>query len=248
MKPENLNINFAEGENRKEIVIREIDKVVETELPALEPEKLSIEGTITAPARFLEKRWQDEQVEHSRTHILVDRDKMHITLIANETDRRNRMTVVGRLMLSRQYLAFGINEKEDWDPVDLANFFRINRTYFDGKEENMKLVTALKGFQAKVSQTVEREEKDNGSRADVFRQVVDSSLPESFAIRIPIFKDSEPALIKVEIIAHVHGRDFELELISPEAAAILEEHRDKIIDEQLALISMHCPEIPIIEV
>ncbi len=250
MDPEKLNIFFPEGKDKAELIIRQVNDEVKKELPIQEPDTVSISGNITAIFDFLEKRWsaEDNQIDHCRTHILVDRDKLNMELIVNETDKRNRKSVVGKIVLSRQYYDFGINDKENWDPMDLGNFFRINRTYFSSKEENMALVTALKGFRAKVHQTVEREEKDNGGKTDVFRQVVDSTLPKAFSINIPIFKGTDPSTINVEIIAHVHGREFELELISVDAAAIVEECRDNLFNEQIDKIRELAPEIPIIEV
>lgn len=249
MDPEKLNINFADGEGVKELIIREVDTVVEDKLPVLEPDKVEISGNITAIFAFLEKRWnaEDSQVDHCRTHILVDRDNLQMTLVVNETDKRDRKTVVGTIQLSRQYTAFGVNKKL-WESTDLGNFFRINRSYFEKKETNMSLVTLLKRFTAKVNTEVEREEKDNGSVTDVYRKVVDSNLPEAFAVKIPIFKGTQPEVFSIEIIAHVEGKHAVLELISPDAEAIVEEVRDKLIDEQIEKIKELAPEIPIIEV
>jgi len=249
MDPEKLNINFAEGEGVKELIIREVDTVVEDKLPVLEPDKVEISGNITAIFAFLEKRWnaEDAQVNHCRTHILVDRDNLMMTLVVNETDKREKKTVVGTIQLSRQYTAFGVNKKL-WESTDLGNFFRINRSYFEKKETNMSLVSLLKRFTAKVNTEVEREEKDNGSVTDVYRKVVDSNLPEAFAVKIPIFKGSQPEVFTIEIIAHVEGKHAVLELISPDAEAIVEEVRDKLIDEQIEKIKELAPEIPIIEV
>lgn len=249
MDPEKLNINFANGEVVKELIIREVDTVVEDKLPVLEPDKVEISGNITAIFAFLEKRWnaEDAQVNHCRTHILVDRDNLMMTLVVNETDKREKKTVVGTIQLSRQYTAFGVNKKL-WESTDLGNFFRINRSYFEKKETNMSLVSLLKRFTAKVNTEVEREEKDNGSVTDVYRKVVDSNLPEAFAVKIPIFKGSQPEVFTIEIIAHVEGKHAVLELISPDAEAIVEEVRDKLIDEQIEKIKELAPEIPIIEV
>lgn len=249
MDPEKLNINFAEGEGVKELIIREVNTVVEGELPVLEPDKVEISGNITAILAFLEKRWnaEDSQVDHCRTHILVDRDNLQMTLVVNETDKREKKTVVGTIQLSRQYTAFGVNNKL-WESTDLGNFFRINRSYFEKKETNMSLVSLLKRFTAKVNTEVEREEKDNGSVTDVYRKVVDSNLPEAFAVKIPIFKGTQPEVFSIEIIAHVEGKHAVLELISPDAEAIVEEVRDKLIDEQIEKIKELAPEIPIIEV
>ena len=249
MDPEKLNINFADGEAVKELIIREVDTVVEDKLPVLEPDKVEISGNITAIFAFLEKRWdaEDAQVNHCRTHILVDRDNLMMTLVVNETDKREKKTVVGTIQLSRQYTAFGVNKKL-WESTDLGNFFRINRSYFEKKETNMSLVSLLKRFTAKVNTEVEREEKDNGSVTDVYRKVVDSNLPEAFAVKIPIFKGTQPEVFSIEIIAHVEGKHAVLELISPDAEAIVEEVRDKLIDEQIEKIKELAPEIPIIEV
>ena len=100
----------------------------------------------------------------------------------------------------------------------------------------MMLVNLLKRFTAKVNTEVEREEKDNGSVTDVYRKVVDSNLPEAFAVRIPIFKGSQPEVFSIEIIAHVEGKHAVLELISPDAEAIVEEVRDKIINAEIEKI------------
>ena len=250
MKAENFNVVIPEGQNKVEVILRELDKQVEKELPVLEPLKLDVEGTITAPYVFLEKRWNaaDGQINHERTMLVVSRDEKTIALFINEDDQRYQGKVAGKIELSRQYIAFGLNnEEKEWTPEELGNFFRINRTWFESKEENMRLVTLLKSFKAKVSVDVERMTKDNGSVSDCYRQAVDSNLPEQFFIQIPIFKGTQPEKIAVEVIASVSGRDVTLELISADAAAIEEEVRDKLIDNELEKIRELAPEIPIIE-
>ena len=250
MNPENLNISFPEGQNKAEVVIREVNEVVEQQLPILEPEKVSISGNITAIFAFLEKRWNtaNNQIDHERTHILVDRDGLKMSLRANETDKRNTMFVQGSIALSRQYVAFGINSGKAWTPEDLGQFFRVNRTYFEKIEENMALVSTLKNFKAKVHTTMEKSSNDNGSRTDNYRQAVDSNLPKEFIINIPIFKGTAPEKIKIETIAHVSGDNVSLELISADAAAIEEEVRDTLINKEIDKIRELAPEIPIIEV
>ena len=250
MDPEKLNIFFPEGKDKAELVIRQLTDEVKDKLPILEPEKVAISGNITAPFAFLEKRWnaEDIQIDHCRTHILVDRDNLKMTLNVNETDSRNSKIITGTIQLSRQYKAFGVNSGHMWESVDLGNFFRINRTYFEKREVNMELVNLLKRFVAKVNTEVERETKDNGSVTDVYKKIVDSNLPEAFTVKIPIFKGSAPEVFKIEIIAHVENRHAFLELISPDAEAVVEEVRDKLIDAEIDKIREHCPEIPIIEV
>ena len=261
MNTEKLNINFAEGEAVKELIIRETNHVNEP-LPVLEPDKVAIVGTIKAPFAFLEKRWNagfsvcecegnklPVQIDHDRTHVIVNRDQLYILLVCNETDARNKMTVKGVIELSRQFKAFGVNDMGTaFAPEELANFFRINRSYFKSKDENMTLVSQLKSFRARIETEVEREKKDNGSVTDVYKKVVNSNIPPSFKVCIPIYKGASPEEIEIEVIATVNGRDVSLELISPDAASIVEDVRDKLIDEQLNKIKEFAPEIPIIEV
>lgn len=260
MNTEKLNINFAEGEAVKELIIRETSHVNEP-LQVIEPDKVAIVGTIKAPFAFLEKRWNAAfsvcecegnklpvQIDHNRTHVIVNRDSLYIELICNETDVRNKMKVKGVIELSRQFKAFGVNKGSGFAPEELANFFRINRSYFKSKDENMTLVSQLKSFRARIETEVEREKKDNGSVTDVYKKVVNSNIPPSFKVFIPIYKGASPEEIEIEVIATVNGRDVSLELISPDAASIVEDVRDKLIDEQLEKIKEFAPEIPIIEV
>lgn len=242
-----MNIIFPEGQNKAELIIREVKTEVVKELPVLEPLKISLAGNINAPFSFLEKRWGRDQINKERTHVNVDRDNLKLTLVCNETDERNKMLVEGSIALSRQYKAFGINGGKLWESTDLGNFFRINRAYFENKETNMTLVNKLKRFEATVHTQVEREEKDNGSVTDCYKKVVESNLPEKFSVKIPIYKGSPAEVVEIEIIAHVEGKHAVLELISPSAQCIVEEVRDKLIDEQIAKISELAPEIPFIE-
>ena len=250
METEKLNINFAEGEAVKEIIIREVGNVVEDKLPVLEPEKLCISGNITAPYAFLEKRWNaaDGQINHSRTFLTVDRDNLIMKLVTNENDKRNCQVVRGEILLSRQYRCFGINSGKTWEPFELGKLLQMNRSCFEKKEEGMALVNLFKRFTAKISTAIEREEKNNGSVTDNYSKVVDSNLPDGFMVRIPIYKGAPAESVKVEVVAHVEERHAVLELISPDAQAIVEECRDKLFDEQIGKIRELAPEIPVIEV
>lgn len=111
----------------------------------------------------------------------------------------------------------------------------------------MSLVTALKNFEAKVESSIEKERKENGSFKDNYSAVVQSNLPDAFTVRLPIFKGTEAVDLEVELYASVNGRDVTLSLVSPGACQMLEDKRDKVIDEQVEQIRKLCPDIVIIE-
>lgn len=246
MQNEKMQINLDKDCQKAEVVIREVDKV--NELPVLEPEKVNVSGTITSIFSFLEKRWGCEgQINHEHTHIIVDRDNLSMTLVANETDARNKMVIVGKLQLSRQFMEFHINDGYVWEPLVLSQFFKMNRAYFSNRDENMKLVSVFKNFKAKVNTDYERDRKENGSYTDNYSQIVDSNIPDRFSVVLPIFKGTKAQSIEVETYATINGHDVTVQLISPSAQQVVDETLDAIIDEQIAAIREIAPEIPFIE-
>lgn len=246
MQNEKMQINLDKDCQKAEVVIREVDKV--NELPVLEPEKVNVSGTITSIFSFLEKRWECEgQINHEHTHIIVDRDNLSMTLVANETDARNKMVIVGKLQLSRQFMEFHINDGYAWELLVLSQFIKMNRAYFSNRDENMKLVSVFKNFKAKVNTDYERDRKENGSYTDNYSQIVDSNMPDRFSVVLPIFKGTKAQSIEVETYATINGHDVTVQLISPSAQQVVDETLDAIIDEQIAAIREIAPEIPFIE-
>lgn len=246
MQNEKMQINLDKDCQKAEVVIREVDKV--NELPVLEPEKVNISGTITSIFSFLEKRWGCEgQINHEHTHIIVDRDNLSMTLVANETDARNKMVIVGKLQLSRQFMEFHINDGYAWEPLVLSQFIKMNRAYFSNRDENMKLVSVFKNFKAKVNTDYERDRKENGSFTDNYSQIVDSNMPDRFSVVLPIFKGTAAKTIEIETYATIDGHDVTVQLVSPGAQEVVDQTLDTIIDEQIAAIREIAPKIPFIE-
>lgn len=169
-------------------------------------------------------------------------------MIINEADEYKRGEIVGKLGYNPKFVEFGINGGKVWTPTELGMFIKMNRAFFADRAENMKLVSCLMNFTADVNNKIDRAVKENGSRTDNFAQVVNSNLPESFTIQMPIFKGMQPETIEVETFAQVNGREVAFVLLSPGAQATLEDLRDKVIDEQLKQIREIAPEIAIIEV
>lgn len=200
MENEKMQVNFAPG--MTEATLRVIELHEENELPVLEPDKVELAGTIGSVHEFLLKRISEkEQINQKRCYILVDREKMTLKLVTNETDSRNKATVRGELKYYPKFLEFGINTSKTWEPVQLSKFFKMNRAFFKDAQYNMELVTVCRPAEE----------------------------------------------IEVEIIADVDGRNIRLSLCSPGAEVIVEEERNKAIDEQLLLIRKLAPDIAIIE-
>lgn len=226
-----------------EVVLREGKAPVA--LDPKEPERVVINGTIDAPIRWLEKRV--ELINQKATNIIVNRDKMRIALTIDETSYY-QTEINGILQASKEMQEFGINVEKKWEPIKLSKFIKMHRAFFTDKSQNMMLVSTLKNFKAKVNQDIERSKKENGSKVDNYSQVVDSNLPKSFKLNIPLFKGFACEEIEVEIYADVDGRDVSLSLVSAGANEAIEEYKNKVIDVQLDAIRQIAPDIVIVEV
>lgn len=226
-----------------EVVLREGKAPVA--LDPKEPMPVNITGTIDSPLRWLEKRVG--LMDQKQANITVDRDNMKISLVDKETDFYNN-GVCGILQLSKEMKEFGINTDKVWEPNKLSLFIKMHRAFFTDKSQNMQLVSTLKNFKAKVNQDIERSKEENGSKVDNYSQVVDSNLPKSFKLFIPLFKGFPCEEIEVEIYADVDGRDVSLSLVSAGANEAIEDYKNRVIDEQLDAVREVAPEIVIIEV
>lgn len=221
MTENKLNVVVPKDYNGKpiEVVLREGEAPVA--LDPKEQERVVINGTIDAPLRWLEKRV--ELINQKSTNIIVNRDKMGIALTIDETNYY-QTEIKGILQASKEMQEFGINTDKKWEPIKLSQFFKMHRAFFKDKSENMILVSTLKNFKAKVNQDIERSKEENGSKVDSYSQVVDSNLPKSFKLNIPLFKGFACEEIEVEIYADVDGRDVSLSLVSAGANEIGRAH------------------------
>lgn len=229
--------------NPIEVVLREGKAPVA--LDPKEPKKVCIAGTIDAPFRWLEKRV--ELINQKSANIIVNRDKMCLALTIDETDYY-QTEISGIIQPSKEMQEFGINTDTKWEPIKLSQFFKMHRAFFKDKSQNMMLVSTLKNFKAKVNQDIERSKEENGNKTDNYSQVVDSNLPKSFKLNIPLFKGFACEEIEVEIYADVDGREVSLSLVSAGANEAIEEYKNQVIDEQIEAIKGIAPDIVIIEV
>jgi hypothetical protein len=243
---EKLNITLTEGLTSADVTIRHGD--APPQLPILAPVKTQLSGTVGSVNEYLGKRVSTGQFTQERSHLLVDREDIKLTLVINEDEERQRGTVSGKLEFHPAFVSFGINNPEKvWTPTELGMFVKMNRAFFSDRAANMALVTALMNFKATVDNKIERSVKENGDRTDNFAQIVNSNLPKSFMLNIPIFKGMPAEMLEVETFARINGREVAFVLLSSGAQETLESLRDQTIDAELKKIREIAPNIAIIE-
>lgn len=224
-------------EDGKDMVIRFGDA-----LPLKEPKYVSINGTIDAPARWVEKRKDD--IVSADAHVLVDRDRMTITLNTDENSAYMDQ-IVGTLTLSTEMQEFGINTGEYMSCFDMADRIKQLRTYFETQQDAMKLVSELRNFKAKVDKELELSDDKRGNQKILRAQTVESNLPKSFNVNMPIFKGTEKRTFEVEV--EINPNDLSCTLVSPDAHDIVVQERDNQMDAVLGRIGDAAPNIVIIE-
>ena len=92
MQNEKFQVNLAPNMAKAELVIRE--GAAPKELEPKAPVKTDLSGVIGAVVEYLTKRINTGQFEQKNCHILVNREKVEITLITNEADEYLRDKVI----------------------------------------------------------------------------------------------------------------------------------------------------------
>ncbi len=241
-----VNIENYTGEKPIEVIVRkgEAAKAVDP-LPLKEPLSCNLSGTVETPANWLEQRACD--FKGRQMYAVVDRESLSIGLVVDETDARNKRTIVGKAELSDVFSYFRINDNEGWEPSKLGQFIRLHRSFFDDKKVAAELVAKLKKFSASVKSKLDKAQDRNGSMQVAYEQEVTSNLPTDFKVCLPIFKGKEKQLIEVEVDHYIQGAECYLQLFSPDALDIIENTTDSILNKEVERLRTVVPEIVVIE-
>lgn len=236
---ENQNIELKLQEGVTELVTREGKA---QELPPMFSKPTKIEGIIstarehlTNPSKWLTKAMSNTNDNPlANSYLQVNREKMSITFVEDEGYPWTS-TYKGSLEFDERFKRFCINKNESYTPFELADLIKMNRSFFETKDKAMLLVSQLRKFEAKVNKDIEAHTDDRANRKVLLAQAVETNLPESFKLHLPIFKGKEKMVIEVEIT--IDATDLSCRLISPEVNDYIEETRDTIIDEELKQIN-----------
>lgn len=222
--------------NGQELTIRE-----GAALPLKEAIVLTILATITGIFLWLEKRVSE--VTQKACHILVEKEKLKMTLIINELNYY-RTTIISKLTFSKEYIEFGINNEKQWECFALADFIKMHRSFFQDKVIAGEVVVQLRDFKAKVNNIIEKSKDERANKSLFLKQTVESNLPPELKVKIPIFKGEAAVELTLEI--WIDPDDFGCTFICPEATDYIHEQTEAIIEGQLDKIRELAPEIAII--
>lgn len=248
MSTETKEINLHVAEGQDEVIIRH--GAAAEKIPFRK--SLEISGNIDLPRLHLQNPpdWLVYYPEKcidaplSFSFVMVDREAMLITFTEDQGmpwESRYR----GDLRLDPRFAKFGVNSDKYYTTLELADFIKMNRSFFETKDSAMRLVKELRSFKAKVDKDIENSDDGRGNKKLLLAQKLDSNIPEAFNLTIPIFKGGGKQTIAIEISINT---DFTCTLISPEVADYIEETRDMIMDSEIHEIKELFPQLRIFEV
>lgn len=211
-------------------------------LPFHEETPVKLGGILENVAEWAEQR--AAAIDPKGSYLMVDRDKMKIEFITDERNHfKNELT--GGLSFHPIYLLFDINGCNFITAQQLGDKIKMNRFYFENKTEAMTLNTTLRNFVAKVDKEVEQKSSSNGDRRQLRAQTVQTNLPPSFHLVIPIFKGQKALKLQVEI--EINPDDLTCRLVSPEAAEEAENVKNTAIDAVINRVQAVLPGIAVLE-
>ncbi len=222
----------------REVIIRKGEA-----MPLKEPTPVDITGQIDSPARWLKKRV--DTLNQKDANVLVDREEFTIKLTIDENNAYSD-TITGELELSEEMDNLGINSGQYIGAFDMADLIKKNRSYFESTTAAMQLVSELRNFKAKVDKEVEASDDKRGNTRFLRNQIVESNLPKSFKVEIPIFKGQPKKTIEVEV--EINPDNLSCTLVSPEANDTVIKERDDIMNKVIAEIEETAPDVVIIEI
>jgi hypothetical protein len=217
--------NIADGV--KELIIRRGDVLP----PDPKPVPLKISGLLINPYQYLSSR--RHLIPKDKSNLVVNKNEGSLTFTIDDKDTLKDV-ITGKLTLSKSFERFGINEAKYWTDKELAAFFRKTKYFFTDSGVHATVVAALMNFQAKVNTNIEKNADMKGNMKLAFERTVNSNVPESFFINVPIFEGYPAIKLEVFIGAEATNSDVKFFLESAAIYEIVEKEKEAIISEQIA--------------
>ena len=237
---ENKDENKTERELTKVFKTGKVKTILKGTAPEQHnPQPVNIEGTITAVSRFIKNR--KNEFYDKKAHCLVSKSDGQMKLVVNEQSVVDKYTVKGTISIGKRFKELGINTDKSYEPIELSKKFRLLRSIFPSHADHTRIVTSLAKMEATVNQKYNSSQEDNGNVKMSFDQVVDSNIPKSFRLKLPLLEGEDPVEIEINIILVSRGAmQIQCFLESVEGADMIEELRTKLVLEEVEKIENDC--------
>lgn len=198
---------------------------------------VDISGTITAVSRFLDYR--EGEFYPKTAHCLASRTDGKLQLVVNEHTVCDKYTVTGQIEIGKKFKALKINNFSDGKtPLQMVDALKMRRSLFKNRSEYSNLLATLSNVNAKVNKDMEQFKDDRANHTYNFKQTVKSNIPETFNLNLPLIEgeDSVETQVRVVLEADGSGNKIYCFLESIDAADMIEEAFEKMIDQEVEKI------------
>lgn len=231
-----ININVT-GET-KELVLRTGDAEKITY-----PKGINITGILAAPSQFISGKVLDPK----ECHLEIQKNNGVIELIILDTSPNSMSKIKGALQNDGYFTQWGINTEKRWTVSQFLKHVKMQRIFFSDPSECDAIVASLQQWNARV-ETVIKQHNDNAgnSLSMLERKVSEIGLKTSFSLTIPIFQGYAKQKFTVEIGLDPKNTQVDLYLFSNDLFALEIEHRESLIESELAKFSdFNCSKVVI---
>lgn len=218
-------------------------------LPLKEPQIISLSGDINSVGEFLAKRIKEGQatgvglqaVWDVQAVVITDKEASTIELLL-DPENFYGAKIKGTLEESKELGIFLINKEHEFSREDLIKLFRFNRLHFSNEEKADALVKSLQKFSGSAYVDLVKEDDTRGNLKASIDKRVNTGIPESFELNIPIYKGQPKEKIEVSICLDIIGTRVSFWFESVQLVELLEQRKDEIFAKQLEA----CSQFPII--
>ena len=207
-------------------------------LPLKEPQKIMLNGDIKTVNGYLSKRpllevcTGPQCIDLAKSIIVVDKEKMYIRLEVNPTDFYGTI-VNGSLSFAPEIELFKLNMEADLSREDVIKLFRFNKYHFDNPAKADEIIKAFQKFSAKAYVDLTAENDSRGNAKASIERKVETGIPESFVLNIPIYKGQPKEKIEVLICFDVIGSRTSFWFEAPGLPELLEQRKEEIFTREL---------------
>lgn len=195
------------------------------------PNGIKYEGlAIGSVKEYLSKLTDEEKKQVEDSFITYSTEGRYIEL-AFSVRRENPDLIRGEIKLHPDLNKFEINQGKRQTPHQLADFIRMNRHYFETKDQAIKLESTLRNFTAEVDKKLEASDDKRANIKASIVQTVKTSIPENFTIKIPVFVGTDAISVLVEV--DINSTDLSCSLMSPDLKSLIETESLAIIENEL---------------
>jgi hypothetical protein len=208
-------------------------------LPPVAPKKIKIEGDIKTVSSFLNKRKGAaidtaglQGINRNRSIVTVDKAALSIKL---ELDPENEYgtEVTAKLAYTPELEQFFINKNKLFNREELIKLIRFNKIWFADPEAHDKLLKAYQAFTATVNANIGKTSDTRGNVDNTYKKTVETNVPDSFVLNIPIFKGQEKRRFRVEIAIDSTDASTKFWFESVELNDIIHVESQAILEKQL---------------